>query len=67
MTYPATCPRQVYEFSLNVSKGVADSEVAYGLLRSDVAIVKIEVIPIRFGAERCLVPLRTATWRAKTA
>lgn len=39
-------PWQVYEFSLNISKGTVDSEVAYGLVRSDVATVKIEVIPM---------------------
>lgn len=36
---------QVYEFDLNVSKGAADSDVAYGVLRSDVATVQVEVSP----------------------
>lgn len=39
------CRRQVYEFSLNVTKGVPDADVVYGLLRSDVAIVNVEVSP----------------------
>lgn len=39
------CRRQVYGFSLNVTKGTADSDVAYGLPRSDVASVNIEVSP----------------------
>eukprot|EP00903_Cladosiphon_okamuranus_P012876 g12026.t1 len=34
----------VYEFSLNVTKGTADSGVVYGLLRSDVATVSIELV-----------------------
>lgn len=33
----------MYEFALNVTKGAADSTVVYGLLRSDVATVSIEV------------------------
>lgn len=35
----------MYEFSLNVTKGTADSDVVYGLFRSDVATVNIEVSP----------------------
>ncbi|CAM9236501.1 unnamed protein product [Ectocarpus fasciculatus] len=34
----------VYEFSLNITKGTADSDVVYGVLRSDVATVQVHVV-----------------------
>lgn len=34
---------QVYEFSLNVSKGVVDATDVYGEFRSDVTTVKVQV------------------------
>ncbi|CAM9419179.1 unnamed protein product [Pylaiella littoralis] len=35
----------IYVFSLNISKGTADSDVAYGLLRSAVTTVQVDVVP----------------------
>lgn len=52
-----SCRRQVYGFSLNVSKGSADSHVAYGLLRSAVSNVRVEVSAITARASRALLPL----------
>ena len=40
---------QIYEFSLNVSKGTVDSVEAYGLPRSDTASVKVQVKRLRGG------------------
>lgn len=34
---------QIYEFSVNVSKGSADASDVYGILRSDTASVKVQV------------------------
>lgn len=41
--YMFRCQRQTYGFSLNVSKGSVDSDVAYGLIRSAVMTVQVEV------------------------
>ncbi len=38
--------RQVYKFSLNVSKGTEDADVTYGLPRSDIATVQVQVSPL---------------------
>ncbi|CAM9381244.1 unnamed protein product, partial [Ectocarpus sp. 8 AP-2014] len=34
----------VYEFSLNISKGKAESDVVYGVIRSDSATVQVQVV-----------------------
>ncbi|CAM9473958.1 unnamed protein product, partial [Ectocarpus sp. 8 AP-2014] len=34
----------VYEFSLNISKGTAESDAVYGVFRSDVATVQVQVV-----------------------
>ncbi|CAM9232454.1 unnamed protein product [Ectocarpus sp. 6 AP-2014] len=34
----------VYEFSLNISKGTAESDVVYGVFRSDSATVQVQVV-----------------------
>lgn len=40
---PCNHTSQVYGFSLNVSKGTADSNVSYGQLRSDISSVQVKV------------------------
>lgn len=43
LSYIFRCQRQTYGFSLNVSKGSVDADVAYGLIRSAVKTVQVEV------------------------
>ena len=49
-------PTQIYEFSLNVSKGVVDSVEAYGLPGYDTASVKVQMRRVRVRVRVIVCP-----------